>query len=318
MAKIKTAFTERLGIDLPILGFSHSTDVTAAISKAGGMGVYGIAHDPPDMVPSRLTTIRRKLGSQPLGIDIMMPKGMPKSETLESVQAGLPERHVAFVDGLARKYGVPNAIRKTFYNTVLRTPDYFEGQLQALLESDVELVAFGVGLTPDAVARLKSAGKVVGALIGSPHHFVAYRNVGLDFIVAQGSEAGAHTGSIGTMVLVPEIVQMAGDLPVLAAGGIGHGAQIAAALTMGAQGVWMGTSWLSTVEHAQGDHVIGDQLREKLFAAGSSDTRQQRQASTADPVRLDRGMGVPRGPGTAEDAVSARAGRRPHYRHRGT
>ena len=138
------------------------------------------------------------------------------------------------------------------------------------MESDVELVAFGVGLTPDAVARLKSAGKVVGALIGSPHHFDAYRNVGLDFIVAQGSEAGAHTGSIGTMVLVPEIVHMAGDLPVLAAGGIGHGAQIAAALAMGAQGVWMGTSWLSTVEHAQGDHVIGDQLREKLFAAGSS------------------------------------------------
>ena len=108
---------------------------------------------------------------------------------------------------------------------------------------------------------------------------------------------------------------MAGDLPVLAAGGIGHGAQIAAPLTMGAQGVWMGTSWLLTVEHARGDHVIGDQLREKLFAAGSSDTRQQRQASTADPVRLDRGMGVPRGPGTAEDAVSARTGRRPHYRH---
>ncbi|MBT7755885.1 MAG: nitronate monooxygenase, partial [Rhodospirillaceae bacterium] len=109
-------------------------------------------------------------------------------------------------------------------------------------------------------------------LIGNPRHFASYKDVGLDFIVAQGSEAGAHTGSIGTMVLVPEIVQLAGDLPVLAAGGIGHGSQIAAALAMGAQGVWLGTTWLSTEEHASGDHAIGDKLREKLFATGSGDT----------------------------------------------
>ena len=287
MAQIKTAFAERLGIDLPIFGFSHSVDVTAAISEAGALGVYGIAHDPPETVPSRIKDICQSLGTRPLGIDIMMPKGMPEAETLETVQAGLPKTHVAFVEGIACRYSVPEATKKTFYNSVLRTPDYFEGQLRALVESDVELVAFGVGLTPDAVARLKSAGKVVGALIGSPHHFDAYRYVGLDFIVAQGSEAGAHTGSIGTMVLVPEIVEMAGDLPVLAAGGIGHGAQIAAAMAMGAQGVWMGTRWLTTVEHARGDHAIGDRLREKLFAAGSGDTRVTR-GSSGKPQRQIR------------------------------
>ena len=92
MAQIKTAFAERLGIDLPIFGFSHSVDVTAAISKAGALGVYGIAHDPPDVVPTRIKEIRRSLGTRPLGIDIMMPKGMPEAETLESVQAGLPDR----------------------------------------------------------------------------------------------------------------------------------------------------------------------------------------------------------------------------------
>jgi hypothetical protein len=184
MVTIKTKFAERVGIGTPILGFSHSVDVTAAITKAGGMGVYGIAHDPPETVPARVEAIRRLAGSRPVGIDIMMPKGMPEFETLESVRAGLPGEHVAFVEGLARKYQVPKATRNTFYNTVLRTPDYFEGQLQALLRSDVDLVAFGVGLTPDAVGRLKAAGKVVGALIGSPRHFDSCRDVGLDFLVA--------------------------------------------------------------------------------------------------------------------------------------
>lgn len=287
MPRVQTAFADRLGIDMPILGFSHSIDVTAAITKAGGMGVYGIAHDPPESVAARVGAIRRQVGSRPFGIDIMMPKGMPEGEDLASVQAALPREHVEFVEQIESKYQVPKATKKTFYNTVLRSPAYFEGQLQALLETDVDLVAFGIGLTADAVARLKGAGKVVGALIGSPRHFDAYRDIDLDFIVAQGSEAGAHTGSIGTMVLVPEIVQRAGGLPVLAAGGIGHGAQIAAALAMGAQGVWMGTSWLTTQEHARGDHAIGDKLRQKLFAAGSGDTRITR-GSSGKPQRQIR------------------------------
>ncbi|MBT7666718.1 MAG: nitronate monooxygenase [Rhodospirillaceae bacterium] len=272
MVKIRTKLAERLGIDLPIFGFSHSVDVTAAITNSGGLGVYGIAHDPPDAVPGKLAAIRKLLGDRPLGIDIMMPKGMPEDETLENVRANLPGEQVAYVAGLTEKYQVPASTKKTFFNSVLRTPSYFEGQLQALLASDTDLVAFGVGLTPDAVSRLQAQGKLVGALIGSPHHFDAYRGVDLDFIVAQGTEAGAHTGQIGTMVMVPEIVQMAGDLPVLAAGGVGHGSQIAAALSMGAQGVWLGTTWLSASEHGHGDHAIGDKLRAKLFAAGSGDT----------------------------------------------
>ncbi|MBL6953380.1 MAG: nitronate monooxygenase [Alphaproteobacteria bacterium] len=272
MTKIKTPLAEKLGLDLPIFGFSHSPEVTAEITKSGGMGVYGIAHDPPDQVPAKLAYIRELLGDRPIAIDIMMPKGMPENETLESVRAVLPQGHVNFVDGLVDQFQVPPAETKTFFNSILRTPSYFEGQLQALLASDVEVVAFGVGLTPDAVSALKERGKTVGALIGNLHHFEAFRHLDLDFIVAQGTEAGGHTGTIGTMVIVPQIVQMAGDLPVLAAGGIGHGAQIAGALAMGAQGVWLGTAWLSTKEHSLGDHAISDKLRQKLFAAGSGDT----------------------------------------------
>lgn len=287
MIKIKTKLAERLGIDLPIFGFSHNVEVTAAITSSGGMGVYGIAHDAPETVPAKLASIRKLLGDRPLGIDIMMPKGMPEDETLASVRANLPDEQVAFVASLTEKYQVPPSTTKTFFNSVLRTPSYFEGQLQALLDSDTELVAFGVGLTPDAVKRLQAQGKLVGALIGSPHHFDAYRGLDLDFIVAQGTEAGAHTGQIGTMVMVPEIVQMAGDMPVLAAGGIGHGSQIAGALSMGAQGVWLGTTWLSSREHSQGDHAVSDNLRAKLFAAGSGDTAITR-GSSGKPQRQIR------------------------------
>jgi NAD(P)H-dependent flavin oxidoreductase YrpB (nitropropane dioxygenase family) len=287
MARIRTLFGDRLSLDVPVFGFSHSVDVTAALSQAGGIGVYGIAHDPPGQVGSKVKAIRAKAEGVPIAADIMMPAGMPADQSLQQVQAELPAAHLEFVAQLSREHQVPAPSRRTFFNSVLRTPAYFEGQLQALLASDIDVVAFGVGFTPDAVARLQQAGKVVGALIGSPGHFDKARSAGVDFVVAQGAEAGAHTGSIGTFVLVPEIVQMAGDLPVLAAGGIGHGAQIAAALAMGAQGVWMGTSWLSTTEHSSGDHAVTEAVRRKLYAAGSGDTRITR-GSSGKPQRQVR------------------------------
>lgn len=287
MGGVKTSFMRRVGVDAPIFGFSHCVEVTGAISNAGGMGVYGIAHEPPHRVKPTMAAVRALAGDRPIGADIMMPRNMPETGSLEEVQASLPAAHKRFVDGLFEKYGVPPATQKTFYNSILRTPAYFEGQLEALLETDVDLVAFGIGLTADAVRRLQARGKIVGALVGSARHFEAYRDIGLDFVVAQGSEAGAHTGAIGTMVLVPEIVEMAGDLPVLAAGGIGHGSQIAAALAMGAEGVWLGTAWLATAEHAHGEHATSDRLRRILIEAGSDDTALTR-GSSGKPQRQTR------------------------------
>ncbi|MCP5029521.1 MAG: nitronate monooxygenase [Actinomycetia bacterium] len=287
MSWLKTPFADRLGIDLPILGFSHSTEVSAAITAAGGLGVYGVAHDPPEALPAKLAELEATSGDGPTAVDVMMPAGMPEGQTLEEIRAGLPEEHRAFVDDLVDRYNVPASTRKTFFNSVLRTPAYFEGQLEAVLDSDVNLVAFGVGLTKDAVDRLRDAGKTVGALIGSPHHVDRYLDVGLDFLVAQGSEAGGHTGTIGAMVLVPEVVQRAPGIPVLAAGGIAHGSQLAAALAMGAQGVWLGTAWLGTEEHRRGDHAVTDRVRQKLFAAGSGDTAITR-GSSGKPQRQVR------------------------------
>ena len=282
MAGLPTRVTQMLGIEVPILGFSHSVDVTAAISRAGGYGVYGVAHDWPDDIPQRLAQIAERAEGRPFGVDMLYAKGMPSDTSLEQVRADLPAAHRAFVDDLRRKYAVPAATRKTFYNSILRTPAHFDAQLDAILASEANCVAFGIGCTQPLVERVKSAGKHSAALIGSPRHVRPTLETGVDIIVAQGSEAGGHTGDIGTLTLVPQVVAAADQVPVVAAGGIGHGSQIAAALALGADGVWLGTKWLATAEHAIHSAEIG-----KLLAAGSDDTMVTR-GSSGKPQRQVR------------------------------
>ena len=139
-------------------------------------------------------------------------------------------------------------------------------QLAQLRGHEVELG--GAHAELDTVTeRAKADGKTTLALVGRPTHAHAALGAGADVLVAQGHDAGAHTGPIGTMSLVPQIVAMAGDIPVLAAGGIATGGQIVAALAMGAQGAWLGTVWLTTEEHRLNQVILA-----KLLAAGSDDT----------------------------------------------
>jgi len=283
MSPINTPLCRDLGMTVPIFGFAHSVDVTAALTNAGGMGVYGAARDAPDAIPDKLRAVRAQVGDKPFGVDIMLPKGMPQNQTLADIQAALPEAHKAFVAGLQSKYAVPAPAGDSFFNSELRSDDFFEAQLAAALSTDVDFVAFGTGFTRPRVDQVKQAGKRVGALIGLPKHARAALDCGIEVIVAQGTEAGGHTGEVSTLTLVPQVVDMAGAMaspvPVLAAGGIGHGSQIAAALALGAQGVWLGTAWLTTAEHALADGKVA-----KLLAAGSGDTVITR-ASSGKPQR---------------------------------
>lgn len=279
MQQLNTPLCRELGMTVPIFGFAHSVDVTAALTNAGGMGVYGAARDAPDAIPGKLAAIREQVGDKPFGVDIMLPKGMPQGKTLADLQAELPDAHRRFVDGLKNKYAVPEPQGDSFFNSMMRSDDFFEAQLEAALATDVDFVAFGTGFSPDRVARVKAAGKPVGALIGLPKHARAALDAGIEIIVAQGTEAGGHTGEVSTMTLVPQIIEMADRVPVLAAGGIGHGSQIAAALAMGVQGVWLGTCWLTTSEHALAESKVT-----KLLAADSRDTVITR-ASSGKPQR---------------------------------
>ena len=264
---LDTAICSRLGIQYPIFGFSHSMEVTAAITNAGGFGVYGATRDMPDVISARLAEIRSKVGDRPFGADLLLPLGMASENDWAAAQAEIPEGHKAFVSHLKQKYGVPDPTGKSFFSSVVRSNELFEAQADAVLASDVDLFASAIGTPPHIIERAKGNGKVTLSLVGAPKHVVHAKAAGVDLLVGQGYDAGGHTGPIGTMSLVPQIVDMAGDITVLAAGGIANGRQVAASLALGAQGVWLGTVWLTTEEHR-----LNRRITEKLLKAGSLDT----------------------------------------------
>ena len=277
---LRNALCERLGIEVPIFGFSHSVDVTVALAEAGGFPVFGAARETPDRIEADLKEIRARIGARPFGVDIMYPALAADEPDRSSAKAKLPAASVAFVEGLRKRYAVPDQTKPHFFSHVVRNQKLFREQTEAVLASDVNAIATAVGLPREVIAAAKARGKVSFALIGSVRHVAPALAAGVDVLVAQGNDAGGHTGPVGTFTLVPQIVQAAGEIPVLAAGGIGHGAQIAAALTMGAQGAWLGTAWLATREY----HTPPVLLK-KVLAATSEDTVMTR-AHSGKPCRV--------------------------------
>jgi NAD(P)H-dependent flavin oxidoreductase YrpB (nitropropane dioxygenase family) len=258
-----------LGINTPIFGFAHDLLTVAAITNAGGFGVYGATRRFPEEIRQELAEIRRLVGNRPFGVDLVLPPGMPEHNSREAIEAEIPTEHVKFVAEIVERYKVPKATKPGMRTRFIRSKEIEDEQLRAVMESDVDMLACGIGAPANVVAQAKSRGKTTLALIGSPHHVPKAIAAGVDMIVAQGYDAGAHTGPIGTYSLVPQIVDVAGDIPVLAAGGVATGRHIAAALAMGAQGVWLGTAWLLSTEHQADMHPVN---RDKLIQAGSADT----------------------------------------------
>ena len=268
-----TSVCRRLNIQHPIFGFSMEVDVAAAVTNAGGFGVYGAARDKPEEIVERLARIRSLVGDRPFGVDLMLPAGMMEKSDRQGVKDQLPEKHKEFVKSLKNKYEVPDPTTTSFFLNNMRSTELFEGQVEAVLQSDANLFASAIGVPSDIIKRAKEAGMVTLSLVGSPRHVKHAKAAGTDLIVAQGYDAGGHTGPIGTLSLVPQIVDAAGDIPVLAAGGIGDGRQIVASLALGAQGVWLGTAWLATEEHN-----LQPTLLKKVLNAGSADTVISRRA----------------------------------------
>ena len=269
MSVIWSPMCDRFGIDSPIFGFAHDVETVAAITNAGGFGVYGATRRFPEEITQELAQIRSLVGDRPFGVDLVLPPGMPEHNSREAIEAEIPAEHSEFVSQLIDRFAVPKASKPGMRTRFIRSKEIEQAQLQAVMDSDVDMLACGIGAPSDVVAEAKDRGKTTLALIGSPHHVPKAVAAGVEIIVAQGYDAGAHTGPIGTYSLVPQIVDAAGDIPVLAAGGVATGRHIAAALAMGAQGVWLGTAWLLSKEH-QGDmHPVN---RDKLIQAGSADT----------------------------------------------
>ncbi len=279
---LTNALCRRIGIRYPVYGLAHSIEVAAAISNAGGLGVYAAARDGPNELAHKLRALRALCPGVPVGVDLLLPTALPGVSTPEDVAAAIPDGHRRFIDGLFERFDVPQASRGNFFSQYVRSQALFEEQVSAVAESDIDVFAAGVGTPPDTLARVRGAGKLTMALVGAVKHALKAIAAGVDVLVAQGYDAGGHTGNVGTFTLVPQIIAAAGGRPVLAAGGIGEGSQIAAALAMGAQGAWLGTVWLGSTEHS-----LPAALTDRLLSAGSEDTVITR-AHSGKPCRVVR------------------------------
>ncbi len=285
---MRTSLCTLLDIEHPIVGFSPSEHVAAAISRAGGLGVLGcVRFNDPDELVAVLGWMDASTGGRPYGVDVVMPARVPTEGASADLGRMIPAGHKDFVEQTLIRLGVPPLPADS------PAGDGVLGWLHSVARQHVEvalahparLIANALGPPPpDVISRAHERGMLVAALAGKAEHARGHVESGVDIVVAQGYEAGGHTGEIASMVLVPEIADAVGaQAPVLAAGGIGCGRQIAAALALGAVGVWMGSAWLTTEEYALGSAIPA--LREALLAATSSDTVRSRIYS-GKPARL--------------------------------
>ncbi len=288
---VRTPVCDLLGIEYPIVGFTPSEHVAAAISRAGGMGVLGcVRFNDPAELDTVLDWMDANTDGRPYGVNVVMQARVPAEGAARDLDAMIPQAHRDFVDKTLRDLGVPPLPDGT------QAGDGVMGWLHSVARKHVEvalahparLIANALGPPPaDVIASAHERGMLVAALAGKAEHARAQVASGVDIVVAQGYEAGGHTGEIGSMVLVPEIVNAVSaggaKVPVLAAGGIGCGRQIAAALALGAVGVWMGSAWLLTSEYTLMTAAPG--VQQALLDATSSDTVRSRIYS-GKPARL--------------------------------
>lgn len=293
---MRTAIARRLGCDVPIFAFSHCRDVVVEVTKAGGFGVLGASTFSPEHLEQELRWIDAHVDGRPYGVDVLIPTTYDKEAETASGSGDpaklIPQTHRVFMERILVEAGVPELPedeRVRVHREIVQgrggmTPEGARRLLAVALEHPgVKMVVSALGAPPpDVVEMLRSRGIVIGALCGKASHAVRQRAAGVEVIIAQGTEAGGHTGSISTMVLVPQVVAAVPDLAVLAAGGITRGSQIAASLALGAQGVWCGTIWLGTRESE-----LTPFEKEALFAAKAEDTVRSK-VRTGKPVRMLR------------------------------
>src|SRR5579872_3406618 len=285
---MKSKICDMLGIEFPLFAFSHCRDVVAAVSRAGGFGVLGATGHSPASIHTELKWIDEHVGGKPYGIDILVPENMAtageKGVTYNALKTRVPQAHRDFAHDLLASAGVEELTIEVSDDrpqpfdpeTALRT-------LEAAFEHPIKLIANALGVPPPEMIEMgKAHGVPVAALVGAKEHAIRQVNAGVDILVVQGTEAGGHCGEVTTMVLVPEVIRAVRkirDVPVLAAGGIMNGRQMAACMAMGAAGVWTGSVWLATVESE-----TSEIFREKMIEASSRDAVRVK-TRTGKPAR---------------------------------
>jgi NAD(P)H-dependent flavin oxidoreductase YrpB (nitropropane dioxygenase family) len=291
---------EMFGIEFPIFAFTHCRDVAAAVSRAGGMGVLGALAFSPEQLEIELNWIDEHVDGKPYGVDVVMPvKSVDREQGLSDTKnlAGqlyemIDKEHWDYAEKILADHGIPplpedeeqgNASDPLSQGVLGWTAATGTPLIDVALAHPIKLLASALGPPPpEVIQRAHDQGVKVAALIGRVQQAMRDVQQGVDIIIAQGYEAGGHTGEVATMVLIPDVVDAIAPVPVLAAGGIGSGRQMAAAMALGADGVWMGSIWLTTQESDSSPVIL-----DKLLHATSTDTVRSR-AMTGKPARMLR------------------------------
>lgn len=300
---MKSPICEMLGIEFPLFAFSHCRDVVAAVSRAGGFGVLGATVHTPETIEQELNWIDAHADGKPYGLDVLIPENMATAGetnvTWQSLEKRIGPEYHDFTRALLKKYDIDYKPLPVPANQ----PQPFDAQcaldvLEISFRHPIRLIANALGVPPKAMIEMGRKHDVpVAALVGAKEHAIRQVAAGVDVIVAQGTEAGGHCGEVSTMVLVPEVlkaIKPIRDVPVLAAGGIMTGRQMAGCMAMGAAGVWTGSVWLATVESE-----TTEVFREKMIAASSRDAVRSK-GRTGKPARQLRSVWTDawdRGPG---------------------
>jgi NAD(P)H-dependent flavin oxidoreductase YrpB (nitropropane dioxygenase family) len=273
---MKTPLCDLLGIEFPLFAFSHCRDVVAAVSNAGGFGVLGASRHTPEELELELKWIDEHVHGRPYGVDILIPENMvgrDGSVDIETLRARVPERHKEFVQALLARHGVTLDLDdpRVAKREMPLLPAVSARLMDVAFSHPIKLIANALGVPPQSmIDRARAQGVPVAALVGAKEHAIRQVQAGVDIIVAEGAEAGGHTGEVSTLVLVPEVIralQPIRPVPVLAAGGIVTGRQMAAMMALGAAGAWTGTVWLMTSESE-----ASPLIQQKFAAATSRDT----------------------------------------------
>lgn len=278
---MKSPICEKLGIEFPLIAFTHCRDVVVEVSKAGGMGVLGAAGYGPKQLEIELNWIDEHIDGRPYGLDLIVPTTMAnkdESASPEEIRAMVPDEHRNYAASILAQHNIDTV---DVYDANTRTGGGFLGEkgaaniLDIAFAHPISMIVNALGVPPAYMLELaKERGIPTGALVGSKHHAIKQAEAGVDMLIVSGTEAGGHCGEVSTMVLVPEVSEAIArypDVSILAAGGIVTGRQMAAAMAMGAHGVWTGSVWLTTQE-AETSPVI----KEKLLSAGSNQTIRTR------------------------------------------
>jgi NAD(P)H-dependent flavin oxidoreductase YrpB (nitropropane dioxygenase family) len=290
---MKSPVCDLLGVEFPLFAFSHCRDVVAAVSRAGGFGVLGATTHTPETIEQELKWIDDHVDGRPYGLDVLIPENTSTSGernvTWKSLEARISPEHRDFTRNLLGKHGV----ELTTAPIPAGQPQPFDASLalevlEASFRHPIRLIANALGVPPKAMIEMgRKHGVPVAALVGAKEHALRQVAAGVDILVVQGTEAGGHCGEVSTMVLVPEVIKAIRkirDVPVLAAGGIMTGRQMAACMAMGAAGVWTGSVWLATIESE-----TSEVFREKMITASSRDAVRS-TSRTGKPARQLRSV----------------------------